>query len=224
MDMQVGRYQKGERQVIGDRVVLNPRTRLCSLRDAEGNVFDTFRLSLEVCGCGYSFARAGVGYRGSGGWYCKRCGQLHTLDGKQSASDPACLKPDPSRVREFDVGIRVSPDWSTPSDLEAGAGQQRKGGVNARQGTGSKGQGTRGQGGRIHAAAQAADDSGRGRGAAAPSAVPRAEHGAEVQTLTRGAACSLIPIPTRKGRLHPGTALLLCPQAGAIQNQDTRRS
>ena len=41
MDRQVGRYQKGERQVIGDRVVLNPRTRLCSLRDAEGNVFDT---------------------------------------------------------------------------------------------------------------------------------------------------------------------------------------
>ena len=65
MDRQVGRYQKGERQVIGDRVVLNPRTRLCSLRDAEGNVLDTFRLSLEVCGCGYSFARAGVGYRGS---------------------------------------------------------------------------------------------------------------------------------------------------------------
>ena len=60
MDRQVGRYQKGERQVIGDRVVLNPRTRLCSLRDAEGNVFDTFRLSLEVCGCGY--ARAGVGW------------------------------------------------------------------------------------------------------------------------------------------------------------------
>ena len=163
MDRQVGRYQKGERQVIGDRVVLNPRTRLCSLRDAEGNVFDTFRLSLEVCGCGYSFTRAGVGYRGSDGWYCKRCGQLHTLDGKQSASDPACLKPDPSRVREFDVGIRVSPDWSTSSDLEAGAGQQRKGGVDARQGT-------RGQGGRTHPAAQAADDSGRGRGAAVRAA------------------------------------------------------
>ena len=170
MDRQVGRYQKGERQVIGDRVVLNPRTRLCSLRDAEGNVFDTFRLSLEVCGCGYSFARAGVGYRGSDGWCCKRCGQLHTLDGKQSASDSACLKPDPSRVREFDVGIRVSPDRSTSGDLEAGAGQQRKGGVDARQGTGSKGQGTRGQGGRIHPAAQAADDSGRGRGAAVRAA------------------------------------------------------
>ena len=53
---------KGEVQTIGDRVVINPRTRLCSLRDAEGNVFDTFRLSLEVCGCGYSFARPGVGY------------------------------------------------------------------------------------------------------------------------------------------------------------------
>ena len=60
MDRQVGRYQKGERQVIGDRVVLNPRTRLCSLRDAEGNVFDTFRLSLEVCGCG------GIPSRGRG--------------------------------------------------------------------------------------------------------------------------------------------------------------
>ncbi len=69
MDRRVGRYQKGERQVIGDRVVLNPRTRLCSLRDAEGNVFDTFRLSLEVCGCEYSFARAGVGCQrgGAGG-------------------------------------------------------------------------------------------------------------------------------------------------------------
>ena len=30
----------------------------------------------------------------------------------------------------------------------------------------------------------------------------------------------LIPIPTRKGRLHPGTALLLCPQAGAIQGNN----
>ena len=49
---------------------------------------------------------------------------------------------------------------------DAGTGEQRKGGVNARQGTGSKGQGTRGQGGRLHPAAQAADDSGRGRGAA----------------------------------------------------------
>ena len=31
----------------------------------------------------------------------------------------------------------------------------------------------------------------------------------------KGASGSLIPIPTRKGRLHPGVALLLCPQAGA---------
>ena len=90
MDRQVGRYQKGERQVIGDRVVLNPRTRLCSLRDAEGNVFDTFRLSLEVCGCGYSFARAGVGYRGSDGWYCKRCGQLCT---HWTGSNPRATRP-----------------------------------------------------------------------------------------------------------------------------------
>ena len=170
MDRQVGWYQKGERRVIGDRVVLNPRTRLCSLRDAEGNVFDTFRLSLEVCVCVYSFARAGVGYRGSDGWYCKRCAQLHTLDGERSASDPARLKPDSSRVSEFDVSIRVSPDWSTPSDLEAGTDQQRKGGVDGCQQTGSKGQGTRGQGGRIHPAAQEADYSGRGRSAAVRAA------------------------------------------------------
>ena len=111
---------KDEVQIIGDRVVINPRTRLCSLRDAGGNVIDVVTLSLEVCGCGYSFARPGVGYRGDDGWYCKRCGQLHTLDEDTAASDLASLKPDPSLVREFDVGIRVSPDWSTPGDLEVG--------------------------------------------------------------------------------------------------------
>ena len=113
---------KGEVQTIGDRVVINPRTRLCSLRDAEGKVFDTFRLSLEVCGCGYSFARPGVGYRGTDGWCCKRCGQLHTLDGTTAASaqaDPARLRPNPSLVREFDRRTRVSLDWSAAEDLEA---------------------------------------------------------------------------------------------------------
>ena len=118
----VDRHRKGEVQVIGDRVVINPRTRLCSLRDAQGNVIETLRLSLEVCGCGYSLARAGVGYAGLAGWYCKRCGQLHTLDEMKAESakvDAACLKPVPSLVRQFDVGIRVSLDWSTPGDLEA---------------------------------------------------------------------------------------------------------
>ena len=111
---------KDEVQIIGDRVVINPRIRVGRLRDAEGNVIDVVSLSLEVCGCGYSLARPGVGYRGTDGWHCKRCGQLHTLDEDTAASDLASLKPDPSLVREFDVGIRVSPDWSTASDLEVG--------------------------------------------------------------------------------------------------------
>ena len=128
MDRQVGRYQKGERQVIGDRVVLNPRTRLCSLRDAEGNVFDTFRSSSRGLRLRVFLRAGGGGLQRLGRLVLQamRTAQLHTLDGEQSASDPTRLKPDPSRVREFDVGIRVSPDWSTPSDLEAGMGQQRK--------------------------------------------------------------------------------------------------
>lgn len=110
----------GEVQVIGDRTVINPRIRVARLRDMNGNVFETVRLSLEVCGCGYSYARAGVGYRGDGGWHCKRCGQLHTLDRGAVASDEAQLKPDPTLAREFDEETaRVSPDWSTPEDLEA---------------------------------------------------------------------------------------------------------
>ncbi len=167
MDRQVGRYQKGERQVIGDRVVLNPRTRLCSL-ESRGRLRHVQGVSRGL--------RLRVFLRAGGGGL-QRLGRLVLQEMRTAAhigreairERPACLKPDPSRVREFDVGIRVSPDWS-PCDLEAGAGQQRKGGVDARQGTGSKGQGTRGQGGRIHPAAQAADDSGRGRGAAVRAA------------------------------------------------------
>lgn len=118
----VGRHWKGEVQVIGDRAVINPRTRLSHLWDAGGNVIDTVRLSLEVCGCGYSLARAGMGYAGSHGWYCKRCGQLHTVDGSMvgSGEDLPHLKPDPSLVREFDMRTRVSTDWSIPEDLPAG--------------------------------------------------------------------------------------------------------
>ena len=121
---QGGLNRKGAVQTIGDRVVINPRTRLGILRDSQGNVCDVVTLSLEVCGCGYSFARPGVGYSGPDGWYCKRCGQLHTLDKKDAASahvDSADLKPDPSRVREFDKRIKVSIDRSTPEDLEASA-------------------------------------------------------------------------------------------------------
>ena len=109
-------------QTIGDRVVINPRFRLAALRDVDGNVIDTVRLSLEVCGCGYSLARPGVGYAGAAGWYCKRCGQLHTLDESKAGSAPddsAHLESDPSQVREFDQRFRVSHEWPTASDLEA---------------------------------------------------------------------------------------------------------
>ena len=120
MDRQAGRHRKSAVQVIGDRRVTNPRTRVSHLRDAEGNVAETLRLSLEVCGCGYSLARPGVGYAGPGGWYCKRCGQLHTRDGTKAGGgrvNEADLRPDPALVREFDRGVRVSPEWSTPEDL-----------------------------------------------------------------------------------------------------------
>ena len=123
VESQVGRRRRVAVQVIGDRRVTNPRIRLSHLRNAEGNVVETLRLSLEVCGCGYSLARPGVGYAGPSGWYCKRCGQLHTRDGTKAGDgrvDEACLKPDPSLAREFDKRTRVSGDWSTPEDLEAG--------------------------------------------------------------------------------------------------------
>ena len=121
MNMAERHTGQGEVQIIGDRMVINSRTRLGYLRDAQGIVIEAVRLSLEVCGCGYSFARAGVGYSGQAGWYCKRCGQLHTLDeanAEGATVDPANLKPDPARVRQFDLGNRVSADWSTPEDLE----------------------------------------------------------------------------------------------------------
>ena len=122
MEVQVGRIPKVKRQVIGDRVVVNPRTRVCVLCDAEGNVIDTVSLSLEVCGCGYSFARPGVGYAGPHGWYCKSCGQLHTVDRRKArgaGKDLPHLRPDPALAREFDKGVAgVSYDWSTPDDLQ----------------------------------------------------------------------------------------------------------
>ena len=117
--IRLGRHQGHEVQTIGDRVVVNPRFRLAALRDVDGNIIETVRLSLEVCGCGYSYARPGVGYAGRDGWYCKRCGQLHTLDEGATVGDAAHLKPDPALVREFDTRVRVYLDWSTPEDLEA---------------------------------------------------------------------------------------------------------
>ncbi len=129
MKSQVGRNRKGEVQVIGDRAVINPRTRVCHLRDAKGNVFDTVRLSLEVCGCGYSLARPGVGYAGPHGWYCKRCGQLHTVDGAKArgaGEGLPNLKPDDELARQFDQRTRVSADWSTPDDLAAVVANERR--------------------------------------------------------------------------------------------------
>ena len=77
-------------------------------------------------GCLSRSAAAGIPTLGQGwatsgltGWYCKRCGQLHTLDEGATVGDAAHLKPDPALVREFDTRVRVSLDWSTPEDLEA---------------------------------------------------------------------------------------------------------
>ena len=130
MEVQAGRIPKSKRQVIGDRVVINPRTRVGTLRDAGGNVIDTVRLSLEVCGCGYSFARPGVGYAGPHGWYCKRCGQLHTVDkakARGAGKDLPHLTPDPTLASEFDKrAVGVSADWSTPDDLQAAVANKRR--------------------------------------------------------------------------------------------------
>ena len=129
MRNRVGRNRKGEVQVIGDRTVVNPRTRVCHLRDAEGGVIDTVRLSREVCGCGYSLARPGVGYAGPHGWHCKRCGQLHTVDGAKvrgAGEGLPNLKPDAELARQFDQTTRVSADWSTPHDLAAVVANERR--------------------------------------------------------------------------------------------------
>ena len=61
------------------------------------------------------------------------------------------------------------------------------------------------------------------RGAAAPAVHAPASSGKEVQALTEGASALSQSIPTRKGRLHPGSALLLCPQAGAIGKATKQR-
>ena len=62
----------------------------------------------------------------------------------------------------------------------------------------------------------------RHRGAAA-QAVPRAPHGAQVPALTEQAPGLSQPIPTRKGRLHPGAALLLCPKRAQIDGNTKHR-
>ena len=118
----VGQVQRDDVQMIGDRTVTNLRIRVAHLRDADDNILETVKLSLEVCGCGYSYARAGVGYRGDDGWHCKRCGQLHTQDAGNASStvDHATLRPVPALVREFDRRTTgASPHRSTAFDLEA---------------------------------------------------------------------------------------------------------
>ena len=130
MEVQAGRVPKGRVQVVGDRVIINPRSRVGILRDIDGNVQDVVILSMEVCGCGYSFARQGVGYAGPHGWYCKRCGQLHTVDETRvggAVEDLPQLQPDPALAMEFDKRTtRVSPDWSTPDDLQASVANERR--------------------------------------------------------------------------------------------------
>ena len=130
MEVQADRIPKGTVQVIGDRAVINPRTRRGILRDSVGNVLAVVILSMEVCGCGYSFARQGVGYAGPHGWYCKRCGQLHTVDEaliSGAGKDLPDMRPDPALAREFDMRTsRVSPNWSTPDDLQASLVNERR--------------------------------------------------------------------------------------------------
>ena len=107
-------------QVIGDRKVITPRTSVHHIMDAQGNVKETLRLSMETCGCGYSMARAGVGYRGDNGWICKRCGQAHTMDPrKKLPPDDPDMRPNPELMRTFDLRTahRVAGDL-TPEDLE----------------------------------------------------------------------------------------------------------
>ena len=108
-------------QTIGDRRVTNPRTQTVNLRDKDGNTFDTAMLSLELCGCGYSHANQGVGYRAEGGWLCKRCNQLHTTDNGKIHAGGDRLTPDPDMVEEFDRSStqRLPFTCSTADDLRA---------------------------------------------------------------------------------------------------------
>ena len=105
-------------QIIGDRAVINPRIVVAELRDASGEVCDEVELSLELCGCGYSYARGGVGYWHPDGWVCKRCGQLHTLREGVSEGDPELLRPDPDQAARFDrEASSVDASWIRPEEL-----------------------------------------------------------------------------------------------------------
>ena len=109
-------------QTIGDRVIVNPRFKLATLRDREGRIREHVRLSMEVCGCGYSYARPGVGYAGKTGWHCKRCGQLHTTfpNTPEAPRIEAHRRPDPERVAEFDEALDYTfnaHNWLTAGDI-----------------------------------------------------------------------------------------------------------
>ena len=74
---------------------------------------------VPLCACGYSHKALGVGYYSAEGYFCKRCGQLHTRhDGKPSQS-----RPEAELVRRFDevlVGRRPS-TCLTAEEIEHGA-------------------------------------------------------------------------------------------------------
>ena len=108
-------------QTIGDRRVTKPRTQTIDLKDNDGNTLETAMLSLELCGCGYSHANHGVGYRAKDGWICKRCNQLHTTDDGKIHSEDNRLTPDPDMVEEFDRRSTQPPPFtcSTAADLRA---------------------------------------------------------------------------------------------------------
>ena len=167
MDRQVGRYQKVERQVIGDRVVLNPRTRLCSPARRRGQ-----RLRhVQVVSRGL---RLRVLLRAGGGGL-QRFGRL-VLQAMRAAAhvgrEAIRERPGPpearsiagKRVRRGHPGIHRLIHAQRPGGWH-GSTTERRRRCTSRQLV-SRVKGRRGQGGRIHPAAQAADDSGRGRGAA----------------------------------------------------------
>ena len=67
---------------------------------------------------------------GGHGWYCKRCGQLHTVDrawARGAGEDLPHLKLDPELAGEFDKrAAGVSADWLTPDDLKADLDNERR--------------------------------------------------------------------------------------------------
>ena len=149
-------------KLVEARLSLRPAPHACGMADTQpGRSFDTRRSATE---------------KQAGRFTSRRFPPTRTVS---TLGELRLLQPHSvSRVRHPTVGgVRLS---STPSHVtcatDAGVGQQRKGGVHARQahpGNGFKGQGGLGRRRRLHTAAQAADDCGGGRAAAGGAAGDR---------------------------------------------------